>query len=114
MSEPLEKRRAIVSAQVEEYVIPPIKDLLILGRQASIGCIAMRRALDLLVKTPFEHIEVDDDVIGDILVRQPVLRRLSADRLERYVLTQVKPLMGPDEILHVDLEIRVLLEGGEL
>jgi hypothetical protein len=114
MSEPLRERKAIVSAQVEEYVIPPIKDLLILGRQAPIGCIAMRRALDLLVKTPFEHIEVDDDVIGDILVRQPLLRRLPAERLERYVLTQVRPLMGPDEILHVDLEIRVLLDGGEL
>jgi hypothetical protein len=114
MAESQVQRKSIVHAHVEEYVIPPIKDMLVLGKRAPIGCIAMRRALELLVKTPFEHIEIEDDVISDILVRQPLLRRLPREKLERYVLDQVKPLMGPEEVLHVAVDVRVTLEGGEL
>ena len=102
-----------VSARVGEYNIPPMKDMLVLGKRAPIGCIAMRRALDLLIKTPFEHIEIeDDDVISDILVRKPLLKRIGKDELIKFVLRDVKPLLSPEELLHVELEIDVILSGS--
>ena len=76
-----------------------------MGKNSPIGCIAMHRALYLLIKTPFEHIEVDDDVIGDILVRQSILRRVSREQLISFVLNHTKPLLGPEEVLHVELKI---------
>jgi hypothetical protein len=109
------QRKAYINARIDEYIVPPIKDMLVLGKDAPIGCIAMRRALELLVKTPFEHIEIEnDDVISDILVRQPLLRRLPREGLIRHVLAHIKPLMGPEEVMHVELDVRVELEGGEL
>lgn len=107
------QRKAHISAHISEYTIPPIKDMLVLGKHAPIGCIAMRRALELLVKTPFEHVEIeDDDVISDILVRQPLLRRVTREELVDFVLTNVKPLLGPEEVLHVEVDINVFLSGG--
>lgn len=106
------ERKTHISAQVGEYAIPPLKDLLVLGRQAPIGCIAMRRAIELLIKAPYEHIEIEDDIISDILVRQHLLKRVSRDSLIDFVLTHVKPLMGPDEVMHAEIDIKVFLAVG--
>ncbi len=94
-----------ISATLAQFPVPPLKDMLVLGKQSPIGCIAMRRAIELLIKAPFEHIEFDDDVISDILVRQSLLLRISQDTLIDFVITQVKPLMNEDEIFHGEVEI---------
>lgn len=108
----INNKKTNISARVEEYSIPPLKDMLVLGKLSPIGCIAMRRAIELLIRSPFEHIELEDDVISDILIRQPVLRRISKDRLIDFVLTNLKPMMGSDEVLHVELDISVFLNDG--
>lgn len=101
-----------INAEVSEYIIPPIKDMLVLGKDAPIGCIAMRRALELLVKTPFEHIEIEgDDIISDILVRQPLLRRIPRETLIDFVMHDIKPLLSTEEVLHISLEAKVLIHG---
>ncbi|WP_289284306.1 MULTISPECIES: hypothetical protein [unclassified Methylophaga] len=45
-----------ISARISEYKMPPLREMLVMGKDAPIGCIAMKMALDLLVKTPYEHI----------------------------------------------------------
>lgn len=102
--------RCRINAVVSEYLIPPIKDMLVLGRNAPIGCIAMRRALELLVHAPYEHMELEsDEVIGDILVRKSLLRRVPRECLMDYVLREIKPLLGPEEVLHVELNISIMI-----
>ncbi len=98
-----------VVARITEYQIPPFRDALVLGREASIGCHAVRRALSLLVKIPFSHIELDDDIIGDILIRENLLRRMPKEQVVAFVLTHVKPMMGAEEVLQIDLDIAVTL-----
>jgi hypothetical protein len=105
------EKKIHITASVGEYAIPPLKDMLVMGKLAPIGCIAMRRAIELLIKTPFEHIELKDDVISDILVRQHLLRRVSREELIDFVMTQVKPLMGPDEVMHAEIDVNVVLSA---
>lgn len=103
-------QKYVVKAQVREFAIPPVRDGLVLGLESPIGCVAMRRALELLIATPFEHIEIDDDVIRDILVRQALLRRIPKNKLVEFVLRRIKPLMGIDEILYLDLNAEIHIE----
>ncbi|WP_297472473.1 hypothetical protein [Ferrovum sp.] len=104
--------RRSINAEVMEYVIPPIKDMLVLGRNAPIGCIALRRSLELLIKTPYEHIEIaDDDILSDILVRAALLRRLPREELISFVLKDIRPMMGADEVLHVTLDVKVQIQS---
>ncbi len=97
----------MLAMRISEYEIPPIRDALVLGRQAPIGCHAMRRALSLLIKTPYIHIELEDEVIADILVREALLRRLPQPQLIAFVLEHVRPLMSAEEILHLELDVEV-------
>jgi hypothetical protein len=100
----------LLRVRVKEFNIPPISDGVVLGREAPIGCAAFRKALELLVVSPFEHIKLDDDVIGDILVRRAFLRRIPQDYLIQFVLQRIKPLMGSEEIMHLDLNAEILIE----
>lgn len=108
MSGDLTKTR--LRARVTEFGYPPVHDALILGKWAPLGTEAFRRAVGLLVSTPFESVAVEDDIIGCILVRSSILKRLSTERLVDFAMTRLKPLMTADEILHLDLEVEVDLD----
>lgn len=99
------KRHVVVCAR--EFKIPLIKDGLILGKDAAVGCTAMRKILDLLTTCHFTHIEPDDDVIGDIIIRDSLLKRIPREQLIQFILGNVKSIMTSDEILEVDLDVMV-------
>src|ERR1700704_4293252 len=99
--------KARVRARVTEFGYPPIRDALVLGKTAPLGAEAFRKAVDLLVASPFEDIQVEDDVIGSVLVQTSVLRRISKDNFIDFIIRRVKPLMSTEEILHLDLQIEV-------
>lgn len=110
MTKSSERLQHSIRVRVREFGIPPIHDGLVLGKESPIGCEAFRRAINLLVATPFEHIELDDVVIGDILIRTNILRRIPKDKLISFVLQHIKPLMEPDDVLHMDVDLEVSLE----
>lgn len=97
--------------RVKEFAIPPVRDALVVGRDAPIGSVALRSALRLLAPSPFDTVALEDDVVGDLLVRSAVLRRVPAERLVAFVLARVKPLMTATEILHLDIDAEVVLHA---
>jgi hypothetical protein len=103
-------RRHTFHTRLTEFILPPIDDGLVLGRQSPIGHIAVGKALSLLTTTQFEHVPVEDDVIGDVLVRSAILRKISPEQLRRFVLEEIKPLMGPEEIIHLNLKIEIEID----
>ena len=102
--------KTTIRARVKEFGVPPIHDGLVVGKRAPIGCAALRQCLKLLAPSAFEHIEFEDDVISDILIRHQILKRISQETLIAFVVDRIKPLMGDEEILHLALEAEVILE----
>ncbi len=100
-------RRSIIRTRISEFVLPPIDDGLVLGKNSPIGHVAVGKALSLLSTTSFDHVPIEDDVIGDILVRSAIMRKIPKEQLIEFVLRVIKPLMGPEEIIHLDIEIEV-------
>lgn len=104
------KQQSIIRAQLSEFSLPPITDGLVLGRLSPIGHVAVGTALNLLTTTAFEHLPIDDDVIGDVLIRSAILRKTSREQLIKFVLQEIKPVMGAEEIIRLDIKIEILLE----
>ncbi len=104
------KHHSIISAQLTEFYLPPITDGLVLGKLSPIGHVAIGKALSLLTTITFEHLAIEDEIIGDILIRSGILRKSSKEQLIKFILQEVRPLMGADEIIHLDLKVKVLLE----
>jgi hypothetical protein len=104
----------ILRARITEFNYPPVHDALVLGKDAPVGYAAIRRAIDLLGVNALDHIEIDDDIIGDILVRNQIVRRIGKERVVEFVRGRVKPLMRADEILHLHLEVEIHVEETDL
>jgi hypothetical protein len=100
-----------VRMTLQEFSTPPVRDALVMGRRSPIGCIAMRKALALLQTTPFMHIELGDEVVSDIVVREAVVRIVGREKLIALVLQQIRPLMTAMDILHLDIDARLHLEA---
>ena len=101
----------VLQARIKEFAIPPITDGLVIGREASIGTVALQKALNLLIPDHFEHLIIDDEIIADILIKSILLRRLTKDRLVKFIMGQVKPFMSAQDILQVQLDLEILLTG---
>ena len=94
----------LLSARLKEFTIPPITDGLIVGRNAPIGSTALKKALNLLIPEKFEHIEVEDNLMSDILLKSVIVRRVGRDRVVRFLMSQAKPFMVAEDILHIQME----------
>lgn len=101
----------IIRARLKEFAIPPITDGLVIGREASIGTSALKKALNLLIPDNFELVSVGDTVIEDVLVKATLLRRLTRPRLIRFLEEQVKPFMNPQDILHLQLDMEIMVHS---
>ncbi len=114
----LARHRAPTSTTIEKSIrvrmraleIPPIKDGLIIGRDAAIGAEAMLRTLRLMTNEKFERVPIKDDIVSDIIVRTSVLRKLGSERLVQFVRQRVKPLMAETELLMLDIEVELVID----
>ena len=101
----------LLQARIKEFAIPPITDALVIGREASIGTNALKKALNLLIPEHFEQVTMSDEIVADVLIKSILLRRLTKDRLVTFVIEQIKPFMSAADILHVQLDMEILLTG---
>ena len=107
------KRDSIsVSVWIEarEFVMPPVRDCVVIGKRAPIGSAAMKKALSLLHRSPFEDLHPKDDVIDGILVRASILRKIPAEKLRELLIRRLTPLMDAEEILHLQIDPKMSLE----
>ena len=106
--------RYSLSARVSEFDIPPVTDGVVIGTHSPIGFSAISKAMDLLGGNHFQTIELEDDTISHVIVRRTIMRRLPEDRLVAFILERVKPLMCQQEIVHLELDVKVAIEESEL
>lgn len=111
-SAPQHTHEKLMRVRVRALEIPPIKDGLVIGRDAAIGGEAMARTLRLMTNDKFERILLKDEVVQEIIARTAVVRKVGQDRLTQFVLTRVKPIMTESELLLLDIEIELVIEDS--
>ncbi len=109
----VEEREFRLRVRAREFIIPPVKDALIIGRRSPVGHVAMQRSIALLSPETFESIEISDHpTVGNLLVRRTILLKIPQERLIAFLLERLAPLMADTEILHLDLEVEIEMEGA--
>lgn len=98
-----------VRIRVQTFRIPIIRDVAVIGVEAPVSRGAMEKILRIMTTEPFRGVDVHDNVIKSILVRERVIRRIGWPMVQRIVRRDVKPLMAKTEILALKLEIEVAL-----
>lgn len=102
-----------IRVRVKALEIPPIKDGIVIGRDAAIGGEAMVRTLRLMTNEKFERFVVPkDDVVQDVILRTSVVRKLGKDRVLKFVMDRIRPVMTETELLMLDIDVELVIEDA--
>ncbi|HEU5081006.1 MAG TPA: hypothetical protein VFT72_17470 [Opitutaceae bacterium] len=81
------------------------------GSAAPVALDALLQTLRLTSLESFVGIPVNDDIVAAVIVRESLLKRLPGDTITRFALAKVKPSMAASDVLRLDLDVEILIEG---
>jgi len=99
-----------VRMTLSEFDLPPIQDAAVIGKDAAIDGASLLRCLGSLTVRGYERVTIEDDVIGDIIVRAEILKRVPRERLIRLIVQHVKPMMGRREVMKMTIATEIFIE----
>jgi len=103
----LYSRKATLDLKISEFEVPPMLDLLIIGKKAPIGPEAARRMAEALSPDQFTLFRLDHPKIEGVLVRNSVLQMLDYALLMKIVLEEAEHLLLDSMVLRAELKITV-------
>lgn len=110
MQQGLNERR--IKLTIREFILPLVRDVVILGSDAPIGPVAMNKALNYLHTYTFSQFDNDDEIIHTVFIRESLLNKVSSEKIISFLLQRVRPLMTAREILQIDMEVETIIEGS--
>lgn len=98
-------KKAEITIRLSEFEMPPMQDVLIVGKRAPIGPEAARRMVDVLSPDQYEITKLDHPVIEAIVIRKTLLNMLSKDKLISIILEEGERVANEYTIIKAQLNI---------
>lgn len=109
-SEPL--RKAELSIKLSEFEIPPMRDVLLVGRKAPIGPEAVRRMVDALSPEQYEIIRLDHPTFEAVVVKNSITKLLPKEKLLPIILSEGERMASDTTLLKVQVNIVIHVSRG--
>jgi len=98
-------RTAHVTVRLSEFEIPPMQDVLLLGRRAPIGPEAARRMVDALSPEQYEVITVEEGPIEAIVVRKPLLKLIPKEKIIPFLLEEGLKIITEHTVIRAQVNV---------
>ncbi len=98
-------------ARCRTFELPPIRDAVVVGRQAPVALDSLEQTLRLTGRDDLVSWAIQDDIVGAIIARRSLLQKITQPVFTQFVLHRVKPIMVSREVLRVDFDVEVIVEG---
>lgn len=106
-SKKVSSRKATLSLKMSEFEVPPMQDLLVIGRKAPIGPEAVRRMAEALSPEQFTIIKIEHSKVEAVLIRNSLLQMLDKEVLISIVLEEAERLISDTMVIRSELKIEV-------
>jgi len=103
-------RKATLSLKLSEFDVPPMQDLLIIGKKAPIGPEAARRMADALSPGQFTLMRIEHPRIEAVLVRNSLLQMMDPSLLTNIIVEEAERLILDNTVLRSELKIAISVE----
>lgn len=109
MSVMKEAKKAEIQMRLTEFEMPPMQDVVIVGRNAPIGPEALKRMVDVLSPDQYKIIKVDHPIIEAIVVRNALMNMIPEDKLSEFILEEGGKIVDTSSIIkaHVNITVHV-------
>jgi len=101
-------KKAVINMRLSEFEIPPMQDILIIGKRAPIGPEAARRMVDILSPEQYIIEKIEHRSIEALIIRKSLLNMLSKDKLVATILEEGERIA--DENMVIKAQINITLE----
>ncbi|HOV80902.1 MAG TPA: hypothetical protein PK728_12510 [Bacillota bacterium] len=99
------ERKAHVSIRLSEFEIPPIQDVLLIGKRAPIGPEAVHRMIEILSPEQYEIFEVEDGPFEAVVVRKSLARMLTREKLLNIILEEGYKVAAETSVLKAQVNV---------
>lgn len=100
-------RKAMISMKFSEFEMPPMQDLLIIGKRAPIGSEAVRRMAEALSPEQFSIIKFEHDKIEGVLIRNSLLQMMEEQKLLEIITQEIENMISDTMVIRSELKIEV-------
>lgn len=98
-------KRAEINMRFSEFEMPPMQDVLIVGKKAPIGPEAARRMVDVLSPDQYEIVKVQHDCIEAIVIRRSLMNILHEDKLISIIMEEGGKIANESMIIKAQINI---------
>lgn len=101
-------KKAEITMRMSEFEMPPMQDVLIVGRRAPIGPEAARRMVDILSPDQYEIVKVDHPAIEAMVVRKALFSMLPKEKLVEVLIEEGERVAN--ESIIVKAQVNIVLQ----
>lgn len=98
-------KKAEINMRFSEFEVPPMQDVLIVGKKAPIGPEAARRMVDVLSPEQYEIIRVEHDYVEAVVIRKSLLTMLPKDKLIAIIMEEGGTVANESMIIKAQINI---------
>lgn len=103
-------RKARLSLKMTEFEVPPMQDLLVIGKRAPIGPEAVRRMAEALSPEQYTVINIDHPKVEAVLIRNSILQMMDKEVLINIVLDEADQLISDTMVIRSELKIEISVQ----
>ncbi|OFX78262.1 MAG: hypothetical protein A2X12_09115 [Bacteroidetes bacterium GWE2_29_8] len=106
----IEKKQLDISLQFESISLPPVEDILIIGKLCPFGKMGVKKFLYLLSPDNFDTIEIESDIVDSIFINKKILKKMTEAEVLEVLEENVFPFINKNEVIKIDFKIKVSIE----
>lgn len=103
-------RQAEVSLKFSEFEIPPMQDVLLIGRKAPIGPEAARRMVNALSPEQYDIIPVAEGPLEAILIKKSLLNMVPEEKLLPIILDEGIKVTSETAVTKAKLDLTIVVK----
>jgi len=97
-----------IDLQIKKIDLPYTHDILVLGKHTTITKNVVLHTLQFLAPDKYEMLNLDQEpIVEAIFIRKDILRKITLNILLRLLADKVFPYIAEEEIIKVDLSIKI-------
>ena len=98
-------RKAEINMRFSEFEMPPMQDVLIVGKMAPIGPEAARRMVDILSPEQYEIVKVEHNYVEAVVVRRSLLNMIPKEKLVSIIMEEGGKIANESMIIKAQINI---------
>ena len=98
-------KKVEINIRFSEFEMPPMQDILLVGKRAPIGPEAARRMVDILSPEQYEIVKIEHEYIEAVVIRKSLLNMLSKDKLIPIILEEGGRITNESMIIKAQINI---------